>query len=718
MFVSTTPAELPGIKGTAFASAFSFVTLLVNSDGFYIWIAAYKHTSSRAKQPALEDIQTTLKRHIAHVAGGSFSAHASGKPSPERPDPLPGAETLTIYRDQHRGLLTYFQLNTILEGLYNSNLDFRVFFRNEDVVEQRYMVGDFVAQITETFAPHREPHKPSAAPSATPDEAPSAASETSPGVATASTGTSKRRNRQAHVEPKEPPPAYDHPAAEEDARQSIKTFITSYLEHPDVLTEKDRSDYAELCVTHHAREMTLYKFLHATAYTTLITMKKRIERCRRGLLDELIEVTHRRKPLIQTEPPDTLKDQADFVNEAQLRGYVMLFAAKMPLIANVQLHLEDMHDELYGKKSDLRVPYRSWKTLLAALRSDVDGLTEAIEQAREARMLYEQEQIHAEQETLSEIQRLRERSDNALSPATGTAISIVSNVFALFAVALTLVFQNNPFAQFPKSLSNVFDPKNKAGELDFLGLLALLLVAYFVLQFLAERALRGFTRLIRRDVRQDARYYYELDIHVDQPFKTEALEELFRDGTPPRGALATSSTSTSATSSTPATTSPLVSASPSHRRLAPPFKKPVRNSYRVERVDKSEALHKIYCEADICVRPASRRLERHRYLHTVLVYELMFHRPSQEHGYVLKDVRAVATHSRNLKADEIELLKRHIVENFINPCLSENWRFVTRPGTGRPVDAIMTVNVRGDQDDPIAAAVAVPAARPITVPAP
>src|SRR5262249_5039049 len=92
-------------------------------------------------------------------------------------------------------------------------------------------------------------------------------------------------------------------------------------------------------------EYVLRKFLQATATSVLQEYKRRIERCRRALLGEMLQVTHRQQPLLQVEVPDKRPDRIEGVNEAQLRGYVMLVSAKLPLLENVKLYLEEIGAE-------------------------------------------------------------------------------------------------------------------------------------------------------------------------------------------------------------------------------------------------------------------------------------------------------------------------------------------------------------------------------------
>jgi hypothetical protein len=116
------------------------------------------------------------------------------------------------------------------------------------------------------------------------------------------------------------------------------------------------------------------------------------------------------------------------------------------------------------------------------------------------------------------------------------------------------------------------------------------------------------------------------------------------------------------------------------------YKNVSRNSYRAERLERSEALHKIYVEADI-------RVSRRRYVHAVLVYELLYHRPAKEHDYILKDLRVVSTHSAELTLDEIIALKQVITQRFVNPCLEAGWQLNLPEVSMKSVsfDALFTV---------------------------
>ncbi|MBF6589629.1 MAG: hypothetical protein IVW57_03740 [Ktedonobacterales bacterium] len=661
LFLADNPRALAGFE----ACPVKCVTLFANQDGFYVWTVAYE--DGKTKKPSVE---AALKAHIFDLVGGDFASHHSGIESEKHASIAVPVSNLKRYRDEHLGMLTFFQLNIILEGLHNVNLDPRVFFKSEPGIEKEYTLGGFARQVTALFDPaKRPPHR-------------------------------VRPAKGAHKQEAMEQARKDEAAQDEVAQQTVASFFTRSLEDPATLDWSALQAFADLCVSPRIQAHILDEFLAVTEVLTLKRMKQRIERCRRALLEELIEVTHRRDPLVQAEPPDGPIDRIEEVTEAQLRGYIMLVAAKMPLVANVLLHLDDLHyahprkakaasknaanaiadptiptSETYG-------PYHSWTGLLRALQYDLTSLIEAISQARTDRMLYEQEQIHAEQETLAEIQRLNERSGGAISPAHSVAISVMSNLLALFAVVLAAgpLIKNGRVTFNLEAILTIFNANNLPGALALVLLGIMLIAIYALIHFAAQRVLRVGYRIFKRDFQLDAKYYYEIDARVDAPFQLGAIAKLLDHGAPhplkpPQrkglvrllGFL------------------PVELSRAARREInEQPYKYPRRNSYRVERLEKSEALHKIYIETSICV-------SERRHIKAVLVYELLFHRPSKEHDYIFKDLRVVSTHAAELTREEIITLKQVVADYFINPCLEMGWRFMAVMPSSDNYDALFTI---------------------------
>lgn len=641
-----------GIEGHGLA-------LIVTAAGFYLWLALYSTPAARRHQQRDEDlVRQQLAAHIRDLAGGDFFSHFSGMDD-DRPRTSSEdlEQSVKEYRDNHQGILTFFQLNTILEGLYNSTLDFRVFFftnqQREEIerAKRDYSVGNFITSISAHLRIEQRKW------------------------------TDRDHIHETHLFPE----SGDVTLKEQDEvriRELLFELLTLHLE--DSVTKVPSSASArrmahQLCrsyLTHLTGERLLRRFLHVTAAETLLKLKRRVERCRRALLSTMIEVTQRQQPLIQVESPDEPKDRIVGVNPAQLRGYVMLFSAKLPLIANVRYYLKELRigDQELSEEDPVRVPYRTWLVLLRALISDVRGLERALEQSRMDALVQEEEQMRREEETIAEIERLQERTMQTLEPVTTLAISVVSNVLAFAAVILAFVSILNG-AQRGKALIQSLPTgwAILAGlGVALLGLIIIIAI-YAAVQLAFNDVVSLLLRVRKRDRRRSGQYYYEMDVHLDRDIKPEKARDLLGH----------------------AFTFPRQTQDLELRRHGLTFARPERNSYRIERNNEDEALHKIYVDADVLMRRSPRHLRKPK-LHIVVVYEIMFHRPAQSETYILQDVRVVSTTSRILSPREIGSLRRGIAAVFINTLIPEAKVLLeakpASPGqASKPADALLSL---------------------------
>lgn len=636
------------------------LALIVAASGFYLWLALYSTPASRKHQQRDEDlVREALTAHIRAIVGGDFYSHFSGMD-----DDRPRAssedleQSVKEYRDNHQGILTFFQLNTILEGLYNSTLDFRVFFytnQHHEAIKsakQDYSVGKFIASITAHLRIEQR----------------------------------KWSDRDAVEEEHLFPDAATTPLeerAEARIRALLFDLLTLHLEESSTKVPESASARRmahQLCrsyLTHLTGERLLRRFLHVTAAETLLKLKRRVERCRRALLDTMIEVTQRQQPLIQVESPDEPQDRIVGFNPAQLRGYIMLFSAKLPLIANVRYYLKELRigDQELSEEDPVRVPYRTWLVLLRALIGDVRGLERALEQSRMDALVQEEEQMRREEETIAEIERLQERTMQSLEPVTTLAISVVSNVLAFAAVILAFASLLNG-AQRGKQIVEGLP----TGWAILVGL-GVVLVALFIIIALYGAIQLAFTnafslllRVRKRDRRRSGQYYYEMDVHLDRDIKSEQAFGLLNN----------------------AFEFPQQTQQMELRRYGLTFAHPERNSYRIERNSEDESLHKIYVDAQVLLRKPRRHLRKPR-LHIVVVYEIMFHRPAQAETYILQDVRVVSTTARVLSPQEIGSFRRGIAAAFINPLISQEAQvqLEARPASpgyaAKPVDSLLSL---------------------------
>jgi len=156
--------------------------------------------------------------------------------------------------------------------------------------------------------------------------------------------------------------------------------------------------------------VALRRFLDVTSREVLQRLKWSIESVRRSLLDESVTMLHRQTKLRQLDlgalSGERTPELASGASESQLRGYVMLISAKLPLVRNVKEfatlaadHLENValgrtsttltgRAEKVGPGSPLAISVTRlaiqldhWQSLMVALGNNVSGLEDAIEHA-------------------------------------------------------------------------------------------------------------------------------------------------------------------------------------------------------------------------------------------------------------------------------------------------------------------------------------------------
>jgi len=334
------------------------VTLHVDEHGGYTFTARAQHGTDRVKE--------ALKTHILEVFGGDYSLDRRSDHARRKGGADNGGRTAirryngvdpneSVAKGKPRGILNFFQLNTIAEGLFNESLSPAVFF------EQNGFLKRFMADARRT-----------------------------PGALT----------------------------LVEHMRQVIELLVVDGV---------DARKPSGLVIA-------LRRFLDVTAREVLQKLKWSVESIRRSLLDESVGMLHRQSKLVQLDLGALFDEQtpelAEGASESQLRGYVLLAAAKLPLIANVHdiavLAKDYLRQTADPGAVDIDVdgPGRGrgwagtdvdrlatqlvhWRTLLRGLRSNVRGLESAIEHAWRESLLYEQQQVRREQEAMAEIGRSR-----------------------------------------------------------------------------------------------------------------------------------------------------------------------------------------------------------------------------------------------------------------------------------------------------------------------
>jgi hypothetical protein len=372
----------------------SQVTLHVDEHGSYTFTAL-------APSGRKDEVTQALLAHVTEVFGGAYSLDRRSDHTRGRDGDDAGGMALRRYngidgespaQGKPRGILTFFQLNILVEGLFNQSLSPAVFFEH----------NDFLAAFMEQT----------------------------------------RRDLPGAL------------SLIENMRQVIGLLAVKDVDasQPD------------------GQVVVLRRFLDVTSREVLQRLKWSVESVRRSLLDESVTMLHRQTDLVQLDmsalDQERTPELAVGASESQLRGYVMLVAAKLPIVRNVYefaVLAKDHLDALAHGRATTAVTSRAavgvgptpaldpvrtapptvptqptsstvlhaspgpdgagsslardvrrlaiqldhWQALLRGLRNNVRGLENAIEHAWRENLLYEQQQVRREQEAVAEIERSR-----------------------------------------------------------------------------------------------------------------------------------------------------------------------------------------------------------------------------------------------------------------------------------------------------------------------
>ena len=626
------------------------LALVLVADGFYVWLALYQGSTVDSEDRARQtDVDEALRVHIIRLLGGDYSNRSASKAETIEQAGIPRTETLETYRDDNLGMLSFFQINLVFEGLFNYSLDPRIFFddgsngnpapsslaassvatkKTVDDVKKTYSLERFFTNITAI----------------------------------------------TEVAPEDP----------QRLEKVIRDLLQLFSLPDDLPAEDYLRTFKELrddCVNVKVRRDLLRQFLRRTSIDTLHLLKLRIESCNRLLLGGMIKIAHLREPFVQLDvPPSANKAMSrqdrfhiQSANDGQLRGYTILMAAKLPLIETVWTYLDSNLVKLgddtefeggSATRSTISGLERSWKALLTSIKEDITGLQLAIDLAYKDQMLSETEKLRAEEETLAEIERIRERSGSEFSPATNLSVNIIANVIALGGVVAAVILAGPQLQGLLPYLLNL----QREGPVAVLGTVVIVLcvaivavvILYFVLHELADPLIRRYSRWRQRRRRGDEQYYYEMDLRLDASTDFERVKQLLASDFAPQLQVHWWLDLSRHTRRM----KPRVD----RWRLGPWDHRPQRNSYRVNRSSADEALHKVYVVASVLW---PRRLLptpwfAQRRLRIFLVYEVFFHKPSAAESFEFKALRIVSTSIRLLTPSQLEDLQSLIVAEFIN----------------------------------------------------
>jgi glycosyltransferase involved in cell wall biosynthesis len=479
------PQWLPGVEVEG-------VVLLVTAEGFYLWLALHN-----AAVASTSEVCRALKEHVQSIVGRDYYSHYSGNEgdrSYANVEEWP--ESLKHYEQDHLGILNFLQLNTLLEGLHSSTFDPQIFFHerstefNNEYIKKHYMLGRFIDLIAVQFDfvmtnvpddEHRVPERHTADP-------------------------------EAHA-----------PEDQRSLTDKVTSVIQSILKTPHSALQ-DAQQLRRLVVTDQVRQDVLRGFLIATADGSLKKLKWRIERCRRTLLGKMLEITNRRQPILQAETPGWDTEQIRSENEDQLRGYIMLISAKLPIVKNVSRYLEEVISVISHPTRNTTSLFRSWSMLLIAIEDNLHELEHAIEQARLDRLVYEEEQIRREQETSAELDRVRglfSSGRGSSGGGRGKVPDIIGLIITLLGIYCTVALGLISIFLTYVSLQTDQEQHRLLNRLLELGptliSIGFAVTVFFTLIAQKIMAMRQVQKERRRHQPEKVNYenYYEFDIHLD-----------------------------------------------------------------------------------------------------------------------------------------------------------------------------------------------------------
>jgi hypothetical protein len=616
-----------------------------------------------------------------------------------------------------KGILTFFQLNVICEGLFNANFDPRLFFYHPEAQSDRSEVG--LRQIEtdyllSEFARH----------------------------------------------------AVSYVAMSESESLSWSPYAASSCNSPP-----DDTQLRDLKRKHQLD--ILRQFLRFTGAHVLRKMKWRIEETRRALLPETIATTSIHHGLVQIESPEEWMERITDATEAQLVGYIKLIAAKLPLLLTVKRHLGVVIEHLHAIKGDdvqavgaRSLPLKRREQIVDAAKIAAGSLPAddswgndfrsaclavgetAGEECRLAdafRNVYgtltgEQPPavVPAGAETLEvgRIEPSSERYQERLRKFKGAFRrackgrkkdedfkiwesfeylwkgwdSLVSAVEENVSRLLTTVAHSTAERQL-REQEQIRYEQETLGEIErrrqrlglpvagggtvasqgsavlALTVLAMLFtitygvtqpfrpqnwaIAVLLLVIPTLGAVYVLDRRRRRRFRRN-RFYYEMDIRLDVPIAEAAAHAMFNGRFEPP---------TDGDWWVPRS----LCRSDYEPEMCPRWTPPEQRSYRFGQIAEGEAIHKVHYETEITWRNGRGGaadwdlgiwLHKHGFFtpeqvmeHCEITYEILYHRPSRARSFILKELRFVTTSDRILTREELTMLKLVIVNALINPWL-------------------------------------------------
>lgn len=655
-FDNGTDGASPESSSLPYNKSVKRIVLSISEDGFYQWL--FYHTP----QEDYAEFVTYLKAHLLKMVGNLVLYKSEPEQNQRTAEPSStvdnrvGQESLDSYGNEG-GMLNFFQLNLILEGLNNALFDPRLFFatnqlanndndrewddedtllRNIELEKEKYSLWGFIKEV----------------------------------IAYTDCVQDVNGSKEL-VDVFEAVNGLSDPTKSRTIRDNLKQLARG-IYGGDLM----RRDF-------------LRQFIRKTSSLCLQVIKWNLEDCRRELLPHIISFTHYQHQLVQLPSNDQRSKEFYDVNEAQLSGYVKFVSAKFPLIQNIRRYIELNFENLDAEvRQDISGLYHDWIGRVNAIADNIAALEQALDRVNDDRRLHEQAQIRREQETQAEIARRQQRLGLSSDGERDTHLPSFLNMLLIFIGGVSAVFTIS------YGISQPFTVQTWA--------LVVILPAVTIFAFFL--VLKYVGNVLARKYQNDNRFFHELDLTLEVPMDSEGASTLFERGfvdrmdTIPREAILIPSG--------------LVSNSDSNRLITqldeelgkevesyldknlpkfPRFEDIEQVSYRYSHGHFNEGTHKVHYEFDIHwpneadTHPITANLNKmlwntpflsNPYImkDCELVYEVLSHSPSSKVEHVLCEIRFIATYNKKLSSEQVMYLKLKLVNNYVLRWLPEKYQ--------------------------------------------
>ncbi len=644
------------------------IILNINDRGYYHWL--FIHDEISIDSNSYKNLIDRLKEYILSMIGDINLYKSTPAKSPffnkdENSSNVINKESLIeVYNTQH-GILTYFQLNLILEGISNSLYNPELFFiknrtdlsaKRHIEIEKKYSLKYFVKEIL-TFSYLGDLQ----------DKLYSILSNQDDLI-------KNERNLYKQLFIEQPHSIYKTFTGEIKKRKRINSIkfeqetVFSNISFPTKLHSILYRD-------------AIRQFLRKVGFLYLQKLKWNLENCRRELLPFIITFTHYQQQLVQLPSDNEFSDAFKGINESQLSGYVKLVSGKLPLIYNVLIFINLEKGNLLNSGIFISKYFEEFDLRIKTIEKNVIALEKALDRVVSDRALSEQSKIRHEQETQAEIARRRQRLGIKADGTEDKSRKYLTIIGVLGAISgiLYLLTQDPEF-----NLSWILN----VWTYSLVTLIILILrIRYYVI---AKYSLHNH-------------FYHELDLTLEIPIQTNKAALLFEKGYVERlKDMEMNKLFVPLNLVTDSKSEKLITVNDEKYGYEvkkylktnwdkfPEFNDIKKVSYRYSHGHFDEGVHKIHYEFDI-KWPSKKRKRNTSFLDSVeeltwklgitpnptkmkrceIVYEILSHSPSNNVEHMVQELRFVATYYHKLMPEQVMLLKLKLLNTFITTWISE-----------------------------------------------